>query len=52
MDTLFDLEPAQPTAPAKPAGPTRVSSKGIAAGDIVEVEKRGRRFHAIVTEIQ
>jgi hypothetical protein len=31
--------------------PKRVTSKGIAAGDIVEVDKRGRRFHALVTEL-
>ena len=30
----------------------RVSSKGIAPGDIVEVDKKGRRFHAIVTSIE
>jgi hypothetical protein len=31
--------------------PKRVTSKGIAAGDIVEVDKKGRRFHALVTEL-
>lgn len=34
------------------ARPQRVSSKGIAPGDIVEVDKKGRRFHAIVTSIE
>lgn len=29
----------------------RLSSKGIAPGDIVEVDKRGRRFHAVVVAI-
>ncbi|WP_354702014.1 hypothetical protein DSM112329_02360 [Paraconexibacter sp. AEG42_29] len=29
----------------------RLSSKGIAPGDIVEMDKKGRRFHAVVTEI-
>jgi bifunctional DNA-binding transcriptional regulator/antitoxin component of YhaV-PrlF toxin-antitoxin module len=38
-----------PTPPA-PA-PSRRSSKGIAPGDIVEVDKKGRRFHAIVVEL-
>jgi bifunctional DNA-binding transcriptional regulator/antitoxin component of YhaV-PrlF toxin-antitoxin module len=32
--------------------PTRRSSKGIAPGDIVEVDKRGRRFHAVVLELE
>jgi hypothetical protein len=35
----------------KPVRVQRVSSKGIAPGDIVEVDKKGRRFHAIVTSI-
>ena len=30
----------------------RTTSKGIAAGDIVLVDKKGRRFHAIVTELE
>ena len=29
----------------------RLSSKGIAPGDIVEIDKKGRRFHAIVVSI-
>jgi hypothetical protein len=29
----------------------RLSSKGIAPGDIVEMDKKGRRFHAIVVGI-
>jgi hypothetical protein len=37
-------------APA-PDAPRRTTSKGIAAGDIVLVDKRGRRFHALVTEL-
>lgn len=41
-------------ASAEPVGEVRVrrlSSKGIAPGDIVEVDKRGRRFHALVVAI-
>jgi hypothetical protein len=35
------------------AAPTRrTTSKGIGPGDIVEVDKRGRRFHALVTELE
>jgi hypothetical protein len=32
--------------------PRRATSKGIGAGDIVLVDKKGRRFHALVTELQ
>ena len=38
--------------PAPPERPARRSSKGIAPGDIVEVDKKGRRFHALVTELE
>jgi hypothetical protein len=37
--------------PPPAAGPARRSSKGIAPGDIVEVDKRGRHFHAMVLEL-
>jgi hypothetical protein len=38
--------------PQPPSTPTqRRSSKGIGPGDIVEVDKKGRRFHAIVVEL-
>jgi hypothetical protein len=30
------------------ARPKRVTSKRIGAGDIVEIDRKGRRFHAIV----
>ena len=29
----------------------RATSKGIGAGDIVLLDKKGRRFHALVTEL-
>ncbi len=29
----------------------RLSSKGIAPGDIVEMDKKGRRFHAVVVRV-
>ena len=38
----------EPTAPST----RRTTAKGIAAGDIVEIDKRGRRFHALVTELE
>ena len=36
---------------AVPPAP-RTTSKGIAPGDIVQVDKKGRRFHALVTELE
>jgi hypothetical protein len=39
-----------PTPPATAA--SRRSSKGIGPGDIVEVDKKGRRFHALVVELE
>ena len=45
--TLIDL-PRQDGDPAA----RRTTSKGIAAGDIVLVVKKGRRFHALVTELE
>jgi hypothetical protein len=44
------LLPAPPL-PA-PAPGRRLTSKGIAPGDIVEVDRKGRRFHAVVTGIE
>jgi hypothetical protein len=38
-----------PTPP--PSQAARRSSKGIGPGDIVEVDKKGRRFHALVIEL-
>jgi hypothetical protein len=32
--------------------PSRVTSKGIAVGDIVEIDRKGRRFHALVEAIE
>jgi hypothetical protein len=46
--TLIEVPPAEPSAPQ----PRRTTSKGIGAGDIVLVDKRGRRFHALVTELE
>ena len=42
--TLLDMSA---TAPSN----KRTTSKGIGPGDIVEVDKKGRRFHALVTEL-
>ena len=43
--TLIDV-PHGAEPPAR-----RSTSKGIGAGDIVLVDKKGRRFHALVTEL-
>ena len=43
--TLLAVPPSAPS-------PRRTTSKGIGPGDIVEVDKRGRRFHAIVKELE
>ena len=32
--------------------PQRLTSKHIGAGDIVLLDKKGRRFHALVTELE
>ena len=47
QETLIDVAPTE-SAPQ----PRRTTSKGIGAGDIVLVDKKGRRFHALVTELQ
>jgi len=45
--TLIEVEPT-----SSPSAARRTTSKGIGAGDIVLVDKRGRRFHALVTELE
>ena len=45
--TLIDAPPSE-VAPT----PRRATSKGIGAGDIVLLDKKGRRFHALVTELE
>jgi hypothetical protein len=49
---LRGVPDVQPTLIDVPAAPKRATSKGIAPGDIVEIDKRGRRFHALVTELE
>ena len=46
--TLIDVAPTTGTAER----PKRATSKGIGAGDIVLLDKKGRRFHALVTELE
>jgi hypothetical protein len=47
-DAQTSLLAVDPTAPST----RRTTSKGIAPGDIVLVDKKGRRFHALVTELE
>ena len=47
-EALFELASDAPAA----RRPQRLSSKGIAPGDVVEVDKKGRRFHALVKAIE
>jgi hypothetical protein len=45
-------EPEPSVAPDDAAGPGRLTSKGIAPGDIVEIDRKGRRFHALVERVE
>jgi len=51
-DVQTSLIDSPPPAAAEPAPVRRTTSKGIGAGDIVLVDKKGRRFHALVTELE
>lgn len=48
QDRLLDIEPE---ARDEEIRVRRLSSKGIAPGDIVEMDKKGRRFHAVVEAV-
>jgi len=41
-----------PLPPVAAPAARRVTSKGIGKGDIVEVDRKGRRFYAVVTGIE
>lgn len=43
--------PTDPEPAGSPVGGGRLTSKGIAPGDIVEVDRKGRRFHALVESV-
>jgi hypothetical protein len=47
---LIEMEGDEETSGGAVAA--RGTSKGIGAGDIVLVDKKGRRFHALVTELE
>jgi hypothetical protein len=38
--------------PTEPTSSGRLTSKGIAPGDIVEIDRKGRRFHALVEGVE
>jgi hypothetical protein len=50
ISLLGEPEPAAGEVRVAPA--PRLTSKGIAPGDIVEVDRKGRRFHALVEGIE
>jgi hypothetical protein len=45
QESLIDVAPESTPEP-------RATSKSIGAGDIVLIDKKGRRFHALVTELE
>jgi len=45
--SLLDLPDEAASAPRR-----RRSSKGLAPGDIVEIDKKGRRFHALIEALE
>jgi hypothetical protein len=49
QESLIDVAP-EPEP--EPTPEPRATSKSIGAGDIVLVDKKGRRFHALVTELE
>jgi hypothetical protein len=49
--SLLGEEPVA-VAPEVAPVPSRLTSKGIAIGDIVEIDRKGRRFHALVEAIE
>jgi hypothetical protein len=50
ISLLGEPEPTPVTTAPDPSG--RLTSKGIAPGDIVEIDRKGRRFHALVEGVE
>ncbi len=51
QESLIDVD-VETAAEQESAPERRATSKSIGAGDIVLVDKKGRRFHALVTELE
>jgi hypothetical protein len=51
ISLLGEPEPGDAGPSGASSGGGRLTSKGIAPGDIVEVDRKGRRFHALVERI-
>ena len=49
---MADIQVSLLTVEPSAQSTQRTTSKGIGAGDIVEIDKRGRRFHALVLELE
>lgn len=53
ISLLGDVDVAAEGVPADVVpSVARLTSKGIAVGDIVEIDRKGRRFHALVEAIE
>jgi hypothetical protein len=52
ISLLGEPEPRVADGPVALAPAPRLTSKGIAPGDIVEVDRKGRRFYALVEGIE
>jgi hypothetical protein len=52
ISLLGEPATAAPAGRAGTAPAPRLTSKGIAPGDIVEVDRKGRRFHALVEAVE
>jgi hypothetical protein len=51
QQTFIEVPERDEVAEVAPRAP-RQTSKAIGPGDIVEVDKRGRRFHALVVSLE
>jgi hypothetical protein len=52
IDVAAEPAPASEAVTSAPREAGRATSKSIGAGDIVLIDKKGRRFHALVTELE
>ena len=52
MDVAAEPPPASEAVTSAQREAGRATSKSIGAGDIVLIDKKGRRFHALVTELE